>query len=83
KVQVHHKEPHTRLVKNLEENNKAWISTAGIITRNMAEEKDNVPLKTDGVADESIPLMVIPSKVWTQPYGTDLYDWVATEVLGT
>ncbi|MED6211391.1 hypothetical protein PIB30_073247 [Stylosanthes scabra] len=49
----------------------------------MAEEKDNVPLKTHGVADEPIPLMVIPSKVWTQPYGTELYDWVATEVLGT
>ncbi|MED6164665.1 hypothetical protein PIB30_092338 [Stylosanthes scabra] len=27
--------------------------------------------------------MVIPPKVWTQPYGTELYDWVATEVLGT
>ncbi|MED6226423.1 hypothetical protein PIB30_103568, partial [Stylosanthes scabra] len=50
---------------------------------NMAEEKDNVPLKTDGVADEPIPLKVIPFKVWTQPYGTELYDWVATEVLGT
>ncbi|MED6202827.1 hypothetical protein PIB30_109500 [Stylosanthes scabra] len=49
----------------------------------MAEEKDNVPLKTDGVADEPIPLMVIPSKLWTQPYGTELYDWVAIEVLGT
>ncbi|MED6225027.1 hypothetical protein PIB30_089823 [Stylosanthes scabra] len=80
---MHHRELHTRLVKNLEENNKAWISTADIIIRNMAEEKDNVPLKTDGVADEPIPLMVIPSKVWTQPYDTELYDWVATEVLGT
>ncbi|MED6213111.1 hypothetical protein PIB30_090109 [Stylosanthes scabra] len=49
----------------------------------MAKEKDDVPLKTHGVVDEPTPLMVIPSKAWTQPYGTELYDWVAIEVLGT
>ncbi|MED6112697.1 hypothetical protein PIB30_063899 [Stylosanthes scabra] len=49
----------------------------------MTKGKDDVPLKTHGVADEPTPLMVIPSKAWTQPHGTELYDWVATEVLGT
>ncbi|MED6213298.1 hypothetical protein PIB30_091828, partial [Stylosanthes scabra] len=50
---------------------------------NMTKGKYDVSLKTHGVEDEPIPLMVIPSKAWTQPHGTELYDWVATEVLST
>ncbi|MED6185805.1 hypothetical protein PIB30_060576 [Stylosanthes scabra] len=31
----------------------------------------------------SPPLKVIPFEAWTQPHGVELYDWVATRVLGT
>ncbi|MED6126096.1 hypothetical protein PIB30_075067 [Stylosanthes scabra] len=44
------------------------------------KSEKGVPEQVD---NEPTPLLVIPSEAWTQPHGTELYGWVASEVLGT
>ncbi|MED6174735.1 hypothetical protein PIB30_071882 [Stylosanthes scabra] len=43
------------------------------------KSEKGVPEQVD---NEPTPLLVIPSEAWTQPHGTELYGWVASEVLG-
>ncbi|MED6163668.1 hypothetical protein PIB30_082208 [Stylosanthes scabra] len=38
---------------------------------------------SEQVENEPTPLLVVPSNAWTKPHGTELYGWVASEVLGT